>query len=310
MAIAYPPDPREEPHVTEIERIRKMAADGTITQEEAAELIAVIEDIDRTEAEVGAVGAAADEAGRGEGVPASASSNPQDRGSQPPDLSRARVDAAQPTRTPAQADLATPADVRWLTIDTLAGDIEVDVDASLDAPEADGPDGMRLEAVDDDWVLSIERDGFLERLLNARMDADLRIRIPAGMGVDLQVKAGDIDLRGVPFLRGHVLAGDVSASGLRGIDFTLSAGDLDLELAADEGDNRISMKAGDLRVNLDPASDVSIEGHVSIGDANIPEGFQVQSKGLGKTYSGTLGDGTAQLHIRQSTGDTKVSVNS
>ena len=310
MAITHPPDPREEPPVTEIERIRKMAADGTITEEEAAELIAVIEDIDRTEAEVGAVGAAADRAGTGQDEPASEPAASQRRASEPPDLSRARVDVTQPTRTPAEVELATPADARWLTIDTLAGDIEVDVDASLDVPEADGPEGMRLEPVDGDWVLSIEREGFLDRLLNATRDGDLRVRIPAGMGVDLRVKAGDIDLRGVPFLRGQVLAGDVSATGLRAVDFTLSAGDLDLELAADDGDNRIAMKAGDLHVRLDPASDVSIEGRVSIGDVHVPKGFDVRSKGIGKTFRGTLGAGTAKLQISQSTGDTKVSVNS
>ena len=279
--------------MTEIERIRKMAADGTITQQEADELIAVIEDIDQTEAEVGAVGVAADRAGTNRTAP---------------DLSRARVEAAQPTKTAPRVSLGVPATTRWLTIDTLAGDIDVDVDASLDAPVAEGPEGLSLEPVGDDWVLRIEREGFLERLMNSQRDGDLQVRVPAGFGVDLQVKAGDIELRGVPYLRGHVLAGDVLAEGLQAVDFTLSAGDLEIGLTANDGQNRISMKAGDLHVRLEPGSDVAIEGRVSIGDADVPKSFDVSSKGLGKTFEGVVGQGTAKLDIRQSAGDTKVSV--
>lgn len=286
--------------MTEIERIRQMAADGTITREEADELIAVLEDIDRTERAVGAVGSAADRA----------SSNAEPEAAEPPDLSRARVEAAQPTRTEPEASLATPADARWLTIDTLAGDIDVRVDPSLDAPVAEGPDGLRLEAVDDDFVLRVEREGFLDGFLKGKVDIDIDVRIPEGFGVDLRMKAGDVDLRGVPFLRGQLLAGDVSAKGLRAVDLSMSAGDLELELAATEGENRVSMKAGDLHVRLDPGSDVAVEGRVSIGDVSVPDGFQVTSKGLGKTFRGTLGRGAAKLQIHQSAGDTKVSVRS
>lgn len=281
--------------MSEIERIRKMAADGTITEQEAAELIAVLDDIDRTESDIDAAGTAADAASSGES---------------PPDMSRASTDVtAKPTADRAAARWNPPRDVTWLAIEMIAGDIEVDVDGSLSEPVAQGPDGMRLEATDDGFVLRFARGrGFLDGLLNNIQREPVLVRVPEGFGVDLRVKAGDVDIRGVPYLRGKLVAGDVSARGVRAIDLSMSAGDLDVELDASEGDSRIAMTAGDLHVKLAPASDVEVEGRVSIGDASVPKGFELASKGLGKSYRGTLGQGRAKLEIVQSTGDSKVSV--
>lgn len=281
--------------MSEIDRIRKMAADGTITQQEAAELIAVLDDIDRTESDIDATGMAADAASSG---------------GSPPDMSRASTDVtSKPAADRAAARWTSPRDVTWLAIEMLAGDIEVDVDDSLSEPSFEGPEGVRLEPTDGGFVLRFEKGRkFLEGLLNNVQRDPVRVRVPKGFGVDLRVKAGDVDIRDVPYLRGKILAGDVSARGVRAIDLTMSAGDLDIALAASEGESRIAMTVGDVHVKLDPSSDVVVEGRISIGDASVPAGFEITSKGIGKSYRGTLGQGRAKLEIVQSTGDSKVSV--
>lgn len=317
--------------MSEIDRIRTMAADGTITDREAEKLIALLADIDQTEEQVDAVAAAAQAAGSG--------------GAAPPDMSRARVEATAPdsrsrpapdrptedagvrttdepageqARAPASVNAATgpstsgmrtPEGFRWFKIATLAGDLDVRVDASLDAPEVDGPEGISVRETGQGYELDVDRgSSFFDRLMSGRFDRHIDIRLPENIGVDLRIKAGDVELRGVPYLKGHILAGDVDARGLRGVDLSMSAGDLDLWLTLTEGEHRVNMTAGDVHVRLDPASDVNVEGRVSIGDASMPAEFSSKRSGIGESFSGTIGNGTARLSITQSTGDAKVSV--
>jgi DUF4097 and DUF4098 domain-containing protein YvlB len=291
--------------MNEIERIQSMVASGTITEDEADRLIALLRDIDRTEQNVGAVAAEAEATGAAE--------------SAPPDMSRARADttAADPSGVAGAAPdtgshgarLRTPEGFRWFKIATLAGDIDVTVDGSLAAPEVDGPEGISVRETADGYELRLERAGsFLDRLLSGRVNMTISIRLPENMGVDLRLKAGDVELRDVPYVKGHILAGDVDARGLRGIDLNMSAGDLDLSLLLTEGEHRVNMTAGDMHVRLDPASQVTVDGRVNIGDARVPEGFDVSRSGVGESFAGTIGNGAARLQISQSTGDTRVSV--
>lgn len=290
--------------MTEIERIQSMVASGTITEDEADRLIALLRDIDRTEQRVGAVGAEADATGSAEAAP--------------PDMSRARTETTAPGPAPgpapdpaaaSNAKLRTPDGFRWFKIATLAGDIDVTVDGSLAVPEVDGPEGISVQETRDGYELRLERTGsFLDRLLSGRVNMTIAIRLPENMGVDLRLKAGDVELKDVPYVKGHILAGDVDARGLRGIDLNMSAGDLDLSLLLTEGEHRVNMTAGDMHVRLHPASQVEVAGRVSIGDARVPDGFDVSRSGVGESFSGTIGSGAARLQISQSTGDTRVSV--
>lgn len=294
--------------MSEIERIRKMAAEGTITQEEADKLIALLQDIDQTEAQVDRVASEAAAAS----APAVAA---------PPDMSRARTEPAGATQQApvdfggaaeaggTRASRGAPEGLRWLRLPTLAGDFDIRVDETLDMPTVRGPEGLAVKEDADGWVLDFKQSGsFLDRLLSGNLGRDFDILLPENTGIDLQVKAGDVDMRGVPYLKGHILAGDVSARDLKGIDLTMSAGDLDVWLTPAEGRHRVAMTAGDLHIRLGKGSDVSVEGRVSIGDASVPNGFQSNRSGLGETFSGTVGGGVARLDITQSTGDARVSL--
>jgi len=193
-----------------------------------------------------------------------------------------------------------------------AGDLDVRVDPDLDAPDVRGDtEAVTLEPTEDGYRLRSDPhdagsswvDGFLHRMRSN----DLRVRVPAGFGVDLRLTAGDIDLHDVPYLRGRVTAGDIDARGLKGIDFRTSAGDLSLRLDPDPGEHWLEATAGDVNLSLAPGASVTLDGSVSIGDVSVRgEGLSSSRKGLGARAHGTVGGGEATLTVRVTTGDLDV----
>ncbi|MFN2323410.1 MAG: hypothetical protein ABR510_10695 [Trueperaceae bacterium] len=196
-----------------------------------------------------------------------------------------------------------PDGTRWLRIALAAGDLDVqaaDVDAPTLDEDADGR--VRLEATADGARLFADpQRGFLGRYT----PAEARVRVPRAWGIDLDVKAGDLDVRDVPFIAGNVLAGDVEVRGARGLDLTCLAGDVSIALAPTEGRHRLVVRAGDVSVRLLPGSDVSVEGRVSVGDASA-RGLERERRGLGAVVHGRIGSGRAQLAIELGAGDLEV----
>lgn len=316
---------RRKPDMSDIERIRAMAEDGTITAEEAERLIGILNEIDEAEVRVEGVADEAETAARSDTAAPRDAAGRQDGAASPSADTDPRVDVGVGPERPGGSDdvdgdarsgdrttsegMHAPGDLRWLEISTLAGDFDISVDPSLDAPRVDGPEGLRLLETEQGFALEFARgSSFLDRLLSGSIGRDFTIAVPAAMGVDLRIKAGDVDIEGVPYLRGQLVAGDLKAKGLRGIDLHMSAGDVDIWVAPTEGVHRITVTAGDLNVRFDPASDVAVEGRVTIGDTSVPRHFREERTGLGRRFSGTIGAGTASFELRQSTGDTKVSV--
>jgi hypothetical protein len=196
-----------------------------------------------------------------------------------------------------------PAGTRWLRIELPAGDLDVRA-ADVDAPTLDDDeDGrVRLEpAADGARLFTDPQRGLLGRFT----PGDARVRIPRAWGIDLDVKAGDLDVRDVPFVAGRILAGDVEVRGARGLDLTCLAGDVSIAVAPTEGRHRLVVRAGDLSVRLLPGSDVAVDGRVSVGDASA-RGLQRERRGLGAVVHGRVGAGTAQLSIELGAGDLEV----
>lgn len=198
------------------------------------------------------------------------------------------------------ADVA-PVGTRWLRVELAAGDIELRA-ADVDAPELVEGDGVRLEPTDAGMRLSVDPDsGFLGRW----RPVDVEVRVPRAWGVDLDTKAGDLEVTGVPYVRGRVLAGDVEIREVRGIDLSCGAGDLSVSLRPTEGRHRVVARAGDLSVRLLEGSDVEVEGRLSIGDLSV-RGLESERRGLGGVVRGRLGQGRAQLKLELGAGDLQV----
>jgi hypothetical protein len=199
----------------------------------------------------------------------------------------------------------------WVIIDTFAGDLHIRVDASIREPVVDNHDDVTFVPEGDNYRVKFPADfgqpqGFLENFIAKVRRGDLSVRVPEGYGVDLNLKAGDVTLEGVAHLRGVVLAGDVDASQLKSIDFTLRAGDFDASLLLTEGEHAITASAGDLDITLLPGSSVTIDGDVNIGDASYPSSFSRKKRLVGQAFHGQIGGGQAKLSINLSAGDISV----
>lgn len=308
--------------MNETERIHKMVEAGTITGAEAERLLSVLREIDGAEEQLDASGeamedealrivdraAAPSDAGT---ASAATASEPAPKGAAPSAAPTAAVTAATASGA---ASAAAPEGTRWLHVELLAGDIALRADPqATEVVLAGDVEGVKVEPTDDGFSIRHQmvdhNDSWVDRFLT-RIRADhLDVRVPAGYGVDLSVTAGDVDLDGIPYLRGHLTSGDLDARGLRGIDFRTAAGDLELEMTLTEGRHSLRATAGDVNVKLGAGSDVEVRGAVSIGDASVrAPGFDTERRGLGQRFEGRVGGGAATLDLHVTTGDLEVRV--
>lgn len=338
--------------MTESERIRKMVEAGTITNEEADRLLAVLQEIDEADRALAAAGeameaeaeqalagaepAGLEPAGLDSVRPEPAGVEPAQprqragapRGAEPrsvagggqgaevgtpgPDLQRTAPPSSGAAQVPQEA--AAPGATRWVHLSLLAGNLSVRSDPRVGEPEMEGDaEGLRVERTEDGFAVRQPwgggRASWVDRFLSRIRAGRLEMRVPAGYGVDLSVTAGDVEVRGVPYLRGRLTSGNLDASGLRGIEFATAAGDIDLEMTLTEGRHTLRATAGDVNVRLGAGSDVAVEGSVSIGNATVrAPGFDVGHRGVGQRFQGRIGAGTASLGLHVTTGDVKVTV--
>ncbi|MFU8887290.1 MAG: DUF4097 family beta strand repeat-containing protein [Trueperaceae bacterium] len=309
--------------MNDIERVRALRDAGQITPEEAERLIGVLTELDETpdgvtveapnpDAPVGTTDATASEAGgnvadrvrsaaRGAAEAAreaAREASSQVRGA----VAEARGPAgAAAVETPA-IDLA-PAGTRWCTIELTAADLSVVAD-DVDEPVVEGDDDQKLRVTqtDDGVRVTSERGWSIERWVGRSLSLDVHVRVPRAWGVALDLKAGDADVAGVPYVRGRMLAGDLSVRDAVAVDLSKAAGDLSVAFRPTQGRHRINAKAGDVDVRFLPGSDASVEASVSMGDLHAP-GFEVDDRMVGAQARGRLGAGTAQVEVRLTAGD-------
>ncbi len=207
-----------------------------------------------------------------------------------------------------------PQGTRWVHVALLAGDVSLRADPDVREVVVRGDtESVQVEPSDDGFTVSqVKGDGqdsWVDRFLSRIRSSHVELRVPAGYGVDLAMTAGDVEIHDVPYLRGRLTSGDLDARGLRGIDFTTAAGDLDLEMTLTEGRHSLRATAGDVNIRLGAGSDVVVEGSVSIGSASVrAPGFDLDRRGVGQRFRGRVGEGTAQLDVHVTTGDVDVAV--
>ncbi|MBA2666744.1 MAG: DUF4097 family beta strand repeat protein [Trueperaceae bacterium] len=266
-----------------IARIEAMRNAGTVTAEEAERLIAVLHEIEGAGADIDAI----------------------DHAPMPP-VPAPPPSALHAPPTPPEASAAPSPATQWITISILAGDVRVR-----------GGDVDEPTLTSDDEHVSLRRDGAGWTLRDTprftflsfvQRGTDVDLTIPRGMGVVLDVKAGDVRLSDVIAVSGKMMAGDLSIDGAEAIDVQKSAGDLDARVRLTRGRHRIRASAGDVDVTLLAGSDVAIDASVTMGDVRAGPGFERSDTMTGGTLAGSVGAGTASLEVRLSAGDVRVQV--
>ncbi len=309
--------------MNEIERVAQMVADGRITAEEGDRLITVLksvqsadEELEETRAQLEdlpqaaeavalAATPAATPASTPSPAPARAPLPPLEAGAAAPEAAAAphvQSENGEPQRGYA------PAGTKWVRVELMAGDLEVTMDPSLSAPTASSDSGdIRLEATEYGYRLASRTgQGALGGMFGKLRAGDFKVALPSGYGVELANMVGDIELTGVPYLRGTLTAGDIDAHGLLGVDFTTLAGDVFVSLTPQSGRHCVRAKVGEIEVVLLPGSDVSVKGSVSMGDITASEPFTTERNLVSERVSGTLGTGRATLELSVTAGSITV----
>lgn len=325
--------------MNEIERVAQMVADGRITAEEGDRLIAVLRSVQAADQQLEATRARLEDPEPATGAQDGADADPTSphplpaapppaplppvgatvaapeaatAGSPPaqhPPLDHASGagaaasqaatgGAAQPT-----ADYAPPG-TRWVRVELVAGNLDVKVDPSLSVPTATSDSKVvALEPTDYGYRLGMASPpGVSIGFFGKFKTGDFELVLPAGYGLELAKTAGDIDLHGVPYLRGTLAAGDLDAHGLEGIDFTTLAGDVFVSLAPKRGRHRVHAKVGEIEAVLLPGSDVSVKGDVSMGDITAGAPFATERSLVSERVTGAIGAGTASLELKVTAG--------
>lgn len=283
----------------DIARIEALREQGRLDADEAQRLIDVLRGDPELDAAVASDGAASTPGG------ATASESPAIAGLAAPAAAVATAPAA-----PAARPDVDEAGVEWLAVDLLATDLEITVADVAEPRLREGGDHVRLQRHGAGWRLDAPDQRRPWSFFGLEHAADpVRVDLPGGMGVDLDVKAGDVRIVGVGHVRGRMLAGDLDVEAASHVSIDKKAGDLDVTLRPTSGTQRIDAKAGDVNVTLLPGSDVRVSAVVTVGDLRVVgpavSGSRT-SRGVGSSYEGTIGGGAAELTLRLTAGSLRL----
>ena len=304
--------------MSEQERIHALLKSGKISEQEASLLLEALSDVEEVEHSVAHVEHDADSFMPS---PPSAAKPVNPKPAKPaPAVNEPAQDAANTSHHP---------DIPWVIVSLLAGDVNIEMDPAIKAPEVDGKVtltkqgnnyliGQKKEKIKDTKAEAENRDDFdkfIDGIGNFISDVvggirgDITIRVPASFGVDLNLKAGDLSIHGVTYVKGSVLSGDVDLDDIKGIDLNVGAGDLDAHLHLTNGQHRIKVAVGDVDIILHPDSDVAVSASVSIGDIDTNEtSFKSSKRMMGGSVNGQIGNANASLDIQLSTGDLDINI--
>lgn len=307
--------------MNDIERVRALRDAGQITPEEAERLIGVLTELDETPDTVSveeasrpapSVAPAATPPDSGSTVADHIRSSAREAADAAREAADAARDAASQARQPA-ADAATskdaapidlaPAGTRWCAVELTAAELSV-VAADVDEPVVQGDDEQKLRVTktDDGVRVYSERGWSIGHWVGRTPSLHVHVQLPRAWGLALDLKAGDADVAGVAYVRGRMLAGDLSVRDAESVDLSKAAGDLSVAFRPTQGRHRISAKAGDVDVRFLPGSDASVEASVSMGDLHAP-GFEVDDRMVGAQARGRVGAGNALVEVRLTAGD-------
>lgn len=218
--------------------------------------------------------------------------------------------AEQPDEASRPGAGVAPAGTKWLSVEMLAGELKVKAVPGLTGPVAEGgPGHFDIQETDDGYRIQFmpERGTFIDRIVTSLKSGELKVQVPPDYGLNLQATAGDVTMKGVRYLRGRMRAGELNADRLEGVDFGMTAGEFTATIDPRPGFHIVTIGAGDLNVRLPHDVNARVKGRVSIGDADARvNGLHRTGSGLGGSIEGTLGDGSATLDLRVTTGDLDV----
>ena len=217
----------------------------------------------------------------------------------------AEVQQPQSPEPPRAPDTA-PDPMIWVKLSGFCGDLTVTSDPHLSSPIVDG--NALLEHTEAGYLIRTPPESkggnWLQRLHKAA--GDVRVRLPAEMGLELGVAAGDGEIRGVKVLKGTFTGGDLDVLEAETVDLTVTAGDVTLKLRPRAGEGRVKAISGDVDVIFLAGTSATVSGSATCGDLDLPPGFTRNGGFANHKFEGTLGAGEARLELRLTAGDVSI----
>ena len=223
----------------------------------------------------------------------------------------ARLEALEteaPAAVPAPAPSATPPaqGIRQITVNSRFGNTTIMGDPSVASAIADGPHQARQEG--DTMVIdqSLVRGSTTFEFSRSRIsipgfdrENNLIVRMNPALALRTRVQAGNLRIEGVKGpLTSDVQAGNCIVEGFAGpVTMNVSAGNLEARGRLDGGFSAIRCQMGEVKVALDPTSNVRINAHTTLGQVDVA-GIRDQ----------VVGNGAGTLEISCTMGDVKVRV--
>lgn len=281
-------------------RIQALLESGRITEAEADLLFAALDESETQKP--------ADEAAQLQAAPPQQTVQPTPAVIPTPPLPVEAQPPQPPEPPPGPAPIpgATPA--TWTKLLGFCGDLTVQGDPGLSTPVVTG--NAMLERTPAGYLIRTPpggeegAKGWLSRLHRAA--GDVEVRLPADMGLELGIAAGDGEVHGVKRIKGNFAGGDFEVSGAEHVDLTVTAGDVTLKLQPRGGEQRLRATSGDVDIIFLAGSSVAVSGSATCGDLDVPPTFTRQGGFPGRKFEGTLGAGEARLDLRLTAGDVDI----
>ncbi len=237
----------------------------------------------------------------------------------PPPKPEPKPEPAAPAHPTSSGFYAGP--VKHVIVSALAGDIRIEGKAGLtDRVNAVGHSATDISfSLDDDGTVRIGGNskmgnptelGWLDTVFKAigrAIPVDIRLEVPETLQkLTVKALAGDVDVRGI---QGRVeielQAGDLDLRGASSFRIETKAGDVKVNTKLTDGESSVTALAGDVRVSLEPGSSVNLTASTTAGDCSA-RGFiltQTDKRITGGTLEGRLGAGRAKLEARLTAGN-------
>lgn len=191
-----------------------------------------------------------------------------------------------------------------ITVHAVGRRVRIVGDNAVATASAEGPHVLRRNGsvleVSSDGELGPNLDGFsilrpprsLDDIRALGLGKELFLRINPGIMLDVEVTAGSLSCAGVPYLgKIRVTAGSAEMTGVKQADDVLvQAGSATLKGAITSGRSRVRVESGQLTIELEDDSNVTIHGDAQLGRITW-SGSQAALDEL------VLGNGSARLDI-------------
>ena len=139
-----------------------------------------------------------------------------------------------------------------------------------------------------------------------RRGASLEIRANPRLDLQVDLKAGELAVAGMDGPIGAVVtAGSLRLDGFtEPIDLQVKAGTVEGRGRLTGGTSKVQCKLGEVRLDLDPASDVEVVAHARVGEVRLPDG--AGSGGIDSSARYVFGAGTGRLDIDTAAGAVEI----